>query len=457
MNRIELLDDTYAGRTRLEAALVRLTPEQMTSLDLGGGWSVKDLLAHLGWWEARCVEIYHALSSGKAPETPVTEETIDVTNAEVIESFRPRDLEEVRAYEQAAYRRLVTLIETAPEADLFDPQRFAWTNGQAFYRWVVGNASGHYAEHLEVLERRLAEVGAASAPPTPEAPHAVSGQAAQPAPDPLVRRGRDFLEREGRDIERAVFDCVFGAQPVDRALEVLAGYQNPDGGFTRLEVDIQSPVSNPFATELALNLLVALDPPRDHPLVRAVVAYLEDTQDEEGSWRFTPEVYQQSLAPWFQGWQWPNLNPSATTAGFLKQLGLGSDRLHARVQALFKRLATPADLLVNDFYAARPYALYLQTEWDFPQADFYRWGIVWWLVRQALTNAEIDAMHWMEYASRPESAVARRLPPQMLQGQLDRLKKSVSDDGGWPTPYNAAWRPWVTLQALLTLRAYGAV
>lgn len=446
MDRVELLNEIYAGRTRLEAALQKLTPPQMTSPDLPGGWSVKDLMAHLGWWENHVQELYRALVADGEPVEPINEGTVDAVNARVIETFRSRDLEDVRAYEQDAYTHLLELIETAPEADLFDPQRFSWTANQPFAGWLVGNSSGHYEEHLQNLENLLAKYrGAVQAPPHRSDLH------------PVVRRARQFLESQGRAVDRALFDFRFGAQPLSDALSALARYQNPDGGFSGLEVDIQAPQSNPFATELALSALVWLDPPRDHPIVTRLVEYLENTQDAEGQWRFDPAIYQYTLAPWFQGWQWPNLNPTCTTAGFLKQLGLGSDRLHERAQAAFQRLARPADLAGSDFYAARPYALYFQTEWNFPEADFYRWGAAWWMTRLALVPGDLDATHWMEYAPRPESALARRLPPDLLEAQLARLLAEQSDDGGWPTPYNPAWRPWVTVQNLMILRAYGKV
>jgi hypothetical protein len=34
------------------------------------------------------------------------------------------------------------------------------------------------------------------------------------------------------------------------------------------------------------------------------------------------------------------------------------------------------------------------------------------------------------------------------------LEAEQSDDGGWPSPYNAGWRGWVTVQSLLTLKAF---
>jgi len=434
MNREELLNLIYASRARLEAVLEQLRPPAMTEPSLTGERSIKDLLAHIGWWEARAVEIYRELAAGSTPAYPISDDQVNAINARVLEEMRPRDLDAVRAFERAAFHDLLSVVENASEADLFDPQRFAFTEGRPFYYWIVWNANEHYDEHAAELE--------ALAP-------------AVPPVGSVLRRAGEFLAREGRDIDQAVYGFAFHGLPAAGVLDVLGRYQLADGGFTGLEVDIAAPVSNPFATELALRVMTWIDPPRDHPLVQRAVAYLEQTQDAEGNWRFTPEVYQASLAPWFQGWQWPNLNPSGQIAGALKQLGLGSDALHARVDALFERLSKPEELATGEFYTALPYAMYYQTEWDTPRAALYRWGVVWWLVRQHITNPGLDATHFIELAPRPNLAIARRLPEDVLKARLDQLLADQAEDGGWPTPYDAHWRPWITAQNALALKAYG--
>lgn len=435
MDRVTFLDRFYASRTRLEGLLAKLSPEQMTAPDLAGGWTVKDLLAHIGWWERRAVELYRESVANGTPEYDISEGELDVVNARIVEEYRPRDLDEVRAFEQQAFDDASVLIETAPEADLFDGGRFAWTKGRPFADYIEWNTFGHYDEHILDLEALL------------------PGMALLPL---AARKAGGFLEREGRDIDRALYDFAFKGAPAESVLAALAAYQTPDGGFTRLEVDIGAPVSNPFATELALRVLSWIDPPRDHPLVTRLVAYLETTQDEDGCWKFAPEVYEGALAPWFAGWKWPNLNPSGQIAGTLKYLGLGSDRLHERVQSLFDRLANPADLADAEYYSVLPYALYYQTRWHAPTLRLYRWGVVWWMIRQHLAGGDsIDASHFMELILRPSGPIASRLPEGMLSARLTQLEAEQEQDGGWPTTYSAAWRPWLTTQNLLILKAYG--
>ena len=170
MDRTDLLTLISNARTRLESALARLTPAQMTEPDLPSNWSVKDLLAHLGRWEEHAVYLYAALVRGDSPETIRNEEEVDAFNAETLEMFRPRSLDEVREYERTAYNELLHQVETAPEEDLFDPARFAWTDGQPFVNLISVNTYDHYAEHMPALDAKLAEDREALRPPAVESP-----------------------------------------------------------------------------------------------------------------------------------------------------------------------------------------------------------------------------------------------------------------------------------------------
>jgi len=268
-------------------------------------------------------------------------------------------------------------------------------------------------------------------------------------------RARGFFATWGRDLDRARFAYHFDGGSQDDLLAALGRYQNADGGFGHaLEPDITAPDSNPFATELALTICLQAKIAPDHPLLTRTVAYLEETQTDDGDWRFSPGVYDHPLAPWFAGWDWPNLNPGCTIAALLGELGLGSAQLHERVAALFARLANPADLLSDEYYSARPYAYYFLPARDHPQAELYRAGLLWWLIRQHHAGTLADAGHFFDYVRTPETYTGRNLPSAIIAAQLDRLAAEQAPDGGWPSPYDAHWRGWLTMQNLLTLQAF---
>jgi hypothetical protein len=270
-----------------------------------------------------------------------------------------------------------------------------------------------------------------------------------------VARARSFFQSNGRDIDRARFEHHFGDLSLEELLAVLGRYQNPDGGFGNgLEPDISAPDSNPFAIDLALQICIQARVPAGHELLRRTVDYLEREQSEEGEWRFMEGVYAHPMAPWFQGWEWPNLNPACPIAGHLRELGLGSERLHDRVARLFDRLADPLDLVSDEFYHIGKYAYYFLPQEESPQREFYLSGVLWWLVRQHAEGNLADSGHFFEYIRTPDTFIGEQMPASILSAQLDALAAEQAEDGGWPSPYDPHWRGWVTVQNLLVLKAF---
>lgn len=270
----------------------------------------------------------------------------------------------------------------------------------------------------------------------------------------------EFIEQAGRDIDRARLACHFGNVSLDDLLAVLGRYQNHDGGFGKsLEPDIRGEASNPFATELALASCVWADVPNDHPLLQRTVDYIERTQTEDGDWGFSDAAREGEMAPWFAAWEFPNLNPGCTTAGLLRSLEVGSERLHARSRHLFDRLANPSDLIAGGFYGARSYAMYFLPESSepHPERDFYRNGVAWWMIRADVEGTIDDSGHFFEYLRSPGSSISRLIPTPILERRLDMLEAERATDGGWTVPYGDFWRPWQTVQNLLILRAFGRI
>ena len=153
MTRDELLQRIDSGRAELMGLVAQVPAGRMLEPALSNGWSVKDMLAHLGAWETRAEYLYRSLASGKDPEDTVSD--FNVFNANAYAANKDMPLVEVQAAEQAAFLMLRAVAETAPEADLFDPARFPWTGGGEFTGIIAANTYDHYAEHLPDLRAWL--------------------------------------------------------------------------------------------------------------------------------------------------------------------------------------------------------------------------------------------------------------------------------------------------------------
>lgn len=151
MDRKELLNNIRDGRRELQNALNQFDKRQLSEPLLANGWSIKDLIAHIGFWENRMVKLYNILQNGDVPEDPIDSLDLDELNARVYDDNQLVPLGIVQINELEAYEKLLDIAETAPEDDLFDPHRFAWTEGEPFYNWIEANTYGHYADHIPEL------------------------------------------------------------------------------------------------------------------------------------------------------------------------------------------------------------------------------------------------------------------------------------------------------------------
>jgi hypothetical protein len=147
MNKADLLSAMRAGHTRLEKLFDNLSEEQMLAPRLHGGWSGKDLLAHLGFWEQRMAAYCQMLLNGETPMETVGQFAVDEINAAAFAEHHDQALDGVRRFERQSFQRLLALAEQASQADLLDPQRFAWLKGATLGAWIEGNSYGHYEEH----------------------------------------------------------------------------------------------------------------------------------------------------------------------------------------------------------------------------------------------------------------------------------------------------------------------
>lgn len=159
MNKAEVLAALQRGREKLMTALGRVPDEKMNVPALYENWTVKDFIAHIGFWESRASYLFEMLLCGEVLTEVITEDMTDKINAEVLAKNKDLPLEFVRAREKAAYEKVYQVVENAAEPDLIDPQRFAWTNGYPFFMWIAANTYEHYDVHLPDLLVWLEKMG----------------------------------------------------------------------------------------------------------------------------------------------------------------------------------------------------------------------------------------------------------------------------------------------------------
>lgn len=260
-----------------------------------------------------------------------------------------------------------------------------------------------------------------------------------------------FLQTEGYPLGVTIVRSLWRNGPADDIIAALSAYQNPDGGFGNgLEVDIKAPVSNPFAARLAMQAMRLADLDTSAAMRARLLTWLVENQHEDGDWHFAKEIYEAGLAPWFAGWEFPSLNPACCIVGNAIPLEIATDTMRERVARLFAEKASHDDARSGDFYRMLPYVEYVGVE-NVPDREGWLASIAEGIVKASEDGSYADAQHFFDHALASGPGLTTRIPRELLATWTGRLFAEARDDGGWPTPYDPAWRPWFTTTVMMTL------
>jgi DinB superfamily len=143
-NEPPIPDRMRAEHAQLEALLAGIGDEQFVRPDTFGAWSVKDMLAHITFWEQRLIAYVDGARESLIAPGEDEQQAIDRINADVLAANRDRLLAEVRGDFDRSYRQVLALAESLSADDLADEELFNLFAGDTFE---------HYREHSAMLRR----------------------------------------------------------------------------------------------------------------------------------------------------------------------------------------------------------------------------------------------------------------------------------------------------------------
>lgn len=156
MSKTDLLNRIRSDRAAFAALWQGLTDEQM--LQRPGpqpDWSVKDLIAHVTWWEQFMVKRVRKWAAGQDVE-PVTDE--DRINHYVWDALHEQPLARVLAEWQTSLPMIEALIDGLDEAAMNEIGRFKMPDDMRLLDPIIGNTFGHYAQHSADLRAYVQRV-----------------------------------------------------------------------------------------------------------------------------------------------------------------------------------------------------------------------------------------------------------------------------------------------------------
>lgn len=134
-----------------------------TAPNVPGGWSIKDVVAHLAAWQQRSLARLLAARDGHDPERPAwlpadvdPEGNVEQVNDAIHAAHRDRSWPDVHAAWRDGFLRLLEAADAIPERDLLDGNRYPWLDGHALAAVLLGTYD-HHLEHYQELESWLAE------------------------------------------------------------------------------------------------------------------------------------------------------------------------------------------------------------------------------------------------------------------------------------------------------------
>lgn len=140
------IERVRAAHAELVAALERFTPDEMTLPGVNGEWSIKDMLAHVTWWEQH---LLRRLRSGHddmydgVTDAAEGRRRTDEANARVFAEHHHRPLADVLAEFHASFAETLAYLEAMPEDELARDE---------IAEPVGFDTYGHYLEHTRMLQ-----------------------------------------------------------------------------------------------------------------------------------------------------------------------------------------------------------------------------------------------------------------------------------------------------------------
>jgi hypothetical protein len=141
MNKGQLLTKLEQAWALFTESYVGLSAEQMVEPGVTGDWSVKDILAHINWWEEEALKYLPLILQGKrSARYADLYGGIDAFNAQMTELKRGLSLGEVLEQLEETHARLIEYIQAVPEEQFASETRFR--------RRLRLDTYSHYPEHI---------------------------------------------------------------------------------------------------------------------------------------------------------------------------------------------------------------------------------------------------------------------------------------------------------------------
>ncbi len=157
----QLLEAMRTARANWEALLAEAGEARLTEPGVEGDWSLKDIIAHITYFETWAADNVRAFRRGEPrPQSEYKGLDVDEENARIYERMRAKSLPQVLQESQISFQRSIEAVQGLRDEDLYDPAFTRvpdadWT----VFDLVEGDTFEHYNDHIKSVRAWLDRVG----------------------------------------------------------------------------------------------------------------------------------------------------------------------------------------------------------------------------------------------------------------------------------------------------------
>ena len=149
----EFLKTLKKDRETWESLLARVGHEEMIEPGLPGGWCVKDVIAHVTWYERQTIKLLETRSLVGSDWWKLT---IDERNELIYEQYKDQPLEKVLESAKLDYAGFLVAFGPITDEELNDPSCFEYfPPDREPWNFLAGNTYEHYRDHIADIEAWL--------------------------------------------------------------------------------------------------------------------------------------------------------------------------------------------------------------------------------------------------------------------------------------------------------------
>ena len=144
MDRQQLQKQLDKRWTAFKESYAGFSDSQLMEPGVTGNWSVKDIIAHVTWWEEEALKhLPLIIMGGRPPRYSVKYGGIDGFNALMTKQKQGLSLPDVLSQQDETHRRLIVYVQSAPEELL--------TRATRFRRRLRLDTYNHYPKHANAI------------------------------------------------------------------------------------------------------------------------------------------------------------------------------------------------------------------------------------------------------------------------------------------------------------------